>query len=182
MLQLLKNQLKKVWLAYMTRMDRRKRSVLGLGSGYLPPDLWSVDINEAGHLAIGGVDAVSLADTYGTPLYVCDRDRLLHDYREFITCFKRYYPHVEVDYSYKTNPLPGVLKVLHGDGAGAEVISPFELWLALSLGVPPSQITFNGPAKTDGGIETAVREGIRLINIDNVDEVNAIQSYAEQYG
>lgn len=28
--------------------------------------------NELGHLEIGGVDAVSLAETYGTPLYVYD--------------------------------------------------------------------------------------------------------------
>jgi len=26
--------------------------------------------NEQGHLTIGGVDAVELADTYGTPLFV----------------------------------------------------------------------------------------------------------------
>ena len=29
-------------------------------------------INEAGHLEIGGADAVELAKTYGTPLYVMD--------------------------------------------------------------------------------------------------------------
>jgi diaminopimelate decarboxylase len=39
----------------------------------------------------------------------------------------------EVYYSYKSNPVPGVLQLLHGLGIGAEVISEYELWLALKL-------------------------------------------------
>ena len=29
-------------------------------------------VNEAGHLEIGGVDTVALAEQYGTPLYIYD--------------------------------------------------------------------------------------------------------------
>ena len=33
-------------------------------------------INEAGHLTIGGVDTIMLAEKYGTPLYVMDEDNI----------------------------------------------------------------------------------------------------------
>ena len=63
---------------------------------------------------------------------------------------------VDVFYSYKTNPVPAVLHRLHERGIGAEVISPYELWLALRLGVPGDRIIYNGPAKSADSIRTAI--------------------------
>ena len=34
----------------------------------------NLSVNEKGHLTIAGADAVSLAEKYGTPLYVMDED------------------------------------------------------------------------------------------------------------
>ena len=45
-------------------------------------------------------------------------------------------------------PLPGVIRQLHQLGSWAEVISHFELWLAIKLGVPGERIIYNGPGKT----------------------------------
>ncbi len=36
----------------------------------------SLSINEAGHLAIGKADVVSLAEKYGKPLYIMDEDKI----------------------------------------------------------------------------------------------------------
>ena len=44
--------------------------------------------------------------------------------------------------------MPAVLTRLHELGIGAEVISPYELWLAIRLGVPGERIIYNGPAKS----------------------------------
>ena len=46
-----------------------------------------LDVNERGHLTIGGCDAVELAEMYGTPLYVMDETairRALRDYKASI--------------------------------------------------------------------------------------------------
>ena len=64
--------------------------------------------------------------------------------------------------------------MLHGAGALAEVISHFELWLALELGVPPERIVFNGPGKTRDAIELAVHHGIGMINVDGFAEIDEI--------
>ena len=85
-------------------------------------------------------------------------------------------------FSYKTNPLPGAIRALHRFGASAEVISHFELWLALQLGVPPGRIILNGPAKTLPALDLAVRHGVKLINIDGFAEIEQIDRRAGQHG
>src|SRR3954451_10925277 len=95
----------------------------------LPPEAWGAAVSPQGHLTIGGCDVVELAERFGTPLYVVDERKLRGDYQRFIDSFRKHYPNVEVGYSYKTNPLPEVFRVLHDCGALAEVISHFELWL-----------------------------------------------------
>lgn len=146
------------------------------------PAAWDLSVSPAGELCWEGCSLVELAERYGTPLYVVSRARLERDYREFLAAFTALYPKVEIGCSYKTNPLPGVIKVMHEIGASAEVISHFELWLALQLGVPGERIIVNGPAKTDKALDLAVSSGVRLINVDNLDEVETIDRLATKYG
>lgn len=142
---------------------------------------WDMAINEQGHLLIQGCDVTSLVDEYASPLYVVDKQRLKKNYTSFLKGFLNHYPHVEIGYSYKTNPLPGVISALHEFGASAEVISHFELWLALRLGVVPEQIIFNGPGKTPQALELAVSQRVKIINIDGPAEIDVISGLAKKY-
>jgi diaminopimelate decarboxylase len=148
----------------------------------VPLHRWSLSANDDGHLVIGGCDAVELARRYGTPLHIVDEASLVRTFQAFRDAFLHHYPRIEVGYSYKTNPLPGVLAALHRAGASAEVISHFELWLALRLGMPGERIIFNGPAKTQEALALAVSNQVRLINIDNLDEPRVIHGLAETHG
>lgn len=148
----------------------------------LRPELWSLNMNDKGHLMIGGCDAVELADEYGTPLYAINETRLQENYDRFCRAFASRYPKVEVYYSYKTNCIPGVLQVLHERGAKAEVISGYELWLALKLGINPDSIVFNGPNKTDEELATAIRHSVKLINVDSIAEIERVDRIAGQLG
>jgi diaminopimelate decarboxylase len=143
--------------------------------------VWGIDVNAAGNLSLHGHDLVDIARQYGTPLHVVDRERLKRNYDRFYGAFASRYPSVAIGYSYKTNPLPGAIRVLHECGAYAEVISHFELWLALQLGVPPERIIFNGPGKSLASLELAVSRGIFMINIDGPGEVEAIAQLAARY-
>jgi diaminopimelate decarboxylase len=148
----------------------------------LHPSLWGVTSNSKGRMTLHGHDCVTLAEDFGTPLILADKVRLTKTYHAFLKSFSDVLPRVEISYSYKTNPLPGVLQHLHQLGAGAEVVSPNELRLALSLGVGPDKIIYNGPGKTRDGLELAVSKQIKLINIDGFDEIQAIDQLAGQYG
>jgi len=144
----------------------------------LDPDRWDARISARGHLEIAGCDLADVARQYGTPLIVVDRQRLANDYARFSDAFLAEYPNVEIAYSYKTNPVPGVLELLHEFGAMAEVISHFELWLALQLGVSPEKIIVNGPGKCRDLIELAVARGVRMINVDSIAEIDSIAAAA----
>ena len=50
----------------------------------------NLSVNEKGHLAIAGVDAVSLAEKYGTPLYVLDEDFMRKNCREIKKAMEKY--------------------------------------------------------------------------------------------
>ncbi len=152
------------------------------GPEALPYSEWGMTVSPEGELCWDGCSLVALAREHGTPLYVVSRSRLEKNYRGFLGAFASRYPKVEVGYSYKTNPLPGVIKALHEFGASAEVISHFELWLALQLGVAPDNIMLNGPGKSDAALELAVERGIRLINVDNLDEIAKIDRLAAHFG
>lgn len=142
--------------------------------------LWGLKVNEKKHLVIGGCDCVELAKKYGTPLHVVDKNLLQKNYNEFYESFNSHAIDFEIYYSYKTNPVPGILKVLHDSGAGAEVISPYELWLARKLKVGPDSIVYNGPMKSNEGLRIAVKNKIKLININSFNEIENIKNITEE--
>lgn len=172
--------LKQRILRYVAARNDARRAALGQERG-LRPETWGASVSTSGHLTIGGCDVVDLARQFGTPLYVVDERKLRSDYQGFIDGFRQLYPKVEVGYSYKTNPLPEVIRVLHDCGALAEVISHFELWLALQLGVAPANIILNGPAKTPAAIDLAVKNRIKLINVDGMHEIETIAATAAKW-
>jgi len=137
---------------------------------------WGLEGNGADHLVLGGCDLVALAQRHGTPLHVVDEMALRGSYRAFLGAVSAVYPRTRVFYSYKSNCVPGILRVLHEEGCGAEVISPYELWLAGRLQVPPSQIIYNGVNKSVDHLRTAVELGVGLINMDSLVEIRRLQS------
>jgi diaminopimelate decarboxylase len=137
----------------------------------LPASQWGAAINDRGHLEIDGCDVVSIAADFETPLHVVSKQHLLETCRRVTSHLAATLGYADVFYSYKTNCIPGILELLHQQGLGAEVISPYELWLALQLGVPGERIIFNGPHKTKASLEAAVRHQVKLINVDSVADV-----------
>ena len=51
----------------------------------------NLNVNEKGHLTIGGCDTVELAKQYGTPLYVLDENKIRKTCRSYVDSFKKYY-------------------------------------------------------------------------------------------
>jgi diaminopimelate decarboxylase len=144
--------------------------------------LWDLRLNDKGHMSIGGLDAIDLLDQFGSPLLVVHHDTLIHHAADMIRALSIAPDGSKVFYSYKTNCIPGVLMELHALGIGAEVISPYELWLAHRLGVPGGSIIYNGVAKTDESLELAIRMGVAAINIDDLSEIERIAQVAERRG
>lgn len=146
----------------------------------LSPQLWDLSYAQDA-LTLHGVDLNDLLARYGSPVHLLNIQKLKQNARAMM------YGHqsnqlLNVYYSYKTHPVPRILQLLHSYGVGAEVISPYELWLALRLGVDPQKIIYNGPAKSDESIETAISQGIRLLNVNHREEIERFAQIARQVG
>ncbi len=135
-----------------------------------------------GHLAFGGLSIASLREEWGSPLHVVFAERLRHNISEFDAANEAGRTRAEVFYSYKSNPVPGILRFMHDLGIGAEVISEYELWLALRLGVPPNKIIFNGPAKSPASLRTAMEREILLLNVNHREEIAVVSAAARGLG
>jgi diaminopimelate decarboxylase len=146
----------------------------------LPPSRWGLAVGPNGTLWSGAIDLERLARHEGTPLHVVLADLVDRNAIAAVEAAPAGEPRCEVFFSYKTNPVPGVLRRLHGHGIGAEVISPYELWLAFRLGVPPERIVYNGPAKSVESIRQAVRSGVRLVNANSASDAATIARVAAE--
>ncbi|NBS89878.1 diaminopimelate decarboxylase, partial [bacterium] len=129
--------------------------------------------------AIDGVAVSDLIKQHGSPLYVFSESNLRESYRELHKAFSSRYADVQLAWSYKTNYLKAICAVFHQEGAIAEVVSDFEYEKARAMGIPGSDIIFNGPYKQPEALERAVNEGAK-IQIDNMDELLNLIHIAEQ--
>jgi len=155
------------------------RTLRGPG-GALRPEHWGLTVTPQGHLAYEGTSLASLRTEWGSPLHVVLADRLRQNVSEFLAINEADRTRGEIFYSYKSNPVPGVLQLIHELGVGAEVISEYELWLAFKLGVPPDRIVFNGPAKSVAAIRDAVARDILLLNVNHREEIAVVESVARE--
>ena len=133
--------------------------------------------NDMGHLVVGKLDAVDLAKTFGTPLYVMDEQRIREKYRNFHRAFSSLWRNLLVCYALKANSNLAIVKILQNEGSGADVSSENELRIALGAGISGKRIVFNGNYKTRRELELAIANDV-LINVDNFQELEAVDRIA----
>lgn len=137
--------------------------------------------NKKGHLQIEGKRISSLIKDFGTPLFIVCEKHLRKKYREFKHLFTSYYPKTIVSYSYKTNYLPFICKILKEERCWAEVTSSMELNIAKKIGQDFKKIIFNGPAKTDQELLEAIQSNIAILNVDSLNELKKIIFLSKKY-
>src|SRR3984893_8464303 len=117
-----------------------------------------------GVLFIEGCDSTRLAERFGTPIYVMSEDQVRRNFRTFLAEFRRGWPDgpVVVMPSIKANYGLALRRILTDEGAGCDTFGPAELHAALSTGVPPDLISFNGSSKTEELLVRAVSPGVRI--------------------
>ena len=129
--------------------------------------------------AIEGQSIQSLVEKHGSPLFVFSERVMRQKYREAHSAVSAHYPNVQFGWSYKTNYLNEICKVFHSEGSIAEVVSEFEYQKARALGVPGSQIIYNGPLKSVESLERAVSENA-IINVDHFQELEDLEQIGKK--
>ena len=83
-----------------------------------------LDLNSQGHLTIGGVDTLELAETYGTPVYVMDEDQIRRNCRKFKDSIDRYYEGRGLCcYASKAFSCKEIYRIVESEGLGADIVS-----------------------------------------------------------
>ncbi len=122
----------------------------------------------------------TLAQAYGTPLYVYSQRTLEHH----LTQLQRAFAEVEplICYSLKTNGNLSICRLMARLGAGFDVTSGGELFRALQAGGTGERIVFAGAGKTDDEIRYGLDSGVKLFNVESEAELHAIADVARRAG
>ncbi len=145
----------------------------------LIPQDWGLQTEAGGALLVEGFRACELAREFGTPLHVLNEARLEETAGRFRQSLEAAYPgRISVHYAFKCNSVPAVVASVRRAGLKAEVMSEFELELALRMGYPGEEIIVNGPGKTDRFLLQCLRANVSLIIVDSLSELQALGKIA----
>ena len=118
----------------------------------------------------------TLAEKYGTPLYIYSHKTLVRHFRAYDEAY-RDFPHI-VCYAMKANSNGAVLRLLAKSGCGADIVSGGELFRALKAGIPADKIVYAGVGKTEEEIRSALKAKILMFNVESEDELREIDRVA----
>jgi diaminopimelate decarboxylase len=119
----------------------------------------------------------SLAEEWGTPLYIYSHRTLRHHFRTFNNAFEGY-PHV-VCFSVKANSNLALLRLFINEGGGADVVSGGELFRVLRAGISADKVVYSGIGKTEAEIDFALKAGILMFNVESTQELMVINERAK---
>lgn len=129
-------------------------------------------------LACDGVSVASLAEQFGTPLYVYSADAVLGRAALFQTSFAGQ-DHT-VCYAVKANSSLAILRLLAKRGCGFDIVSGGELARVMAAAGPEAgrRVVFSGVGKTAAEMDAALRADILLFNVESEPELDLLASRA----
>ncbi|MBQ8210326.1 MAG: diaminopimelate decarboxylase [Clostridia bacterium] len=143
----------------------------------------SLNVNELGHLTIGGADTVEIAEKYGTPVIVYSEDGIRRNCRAFVNSIDKYYNgNGRVLYAGKAFSCLEMCRIMNEEKMGLDVVSGGELYTAVKAGFPTDRIYFHGNNKTYNELKMALEYGVGRIIVDNPDELATLSALAKEMG
>ncbi|MBA7560229.1 Diaminopimelate decarboxylase [subsurface metagenome] len=140
----------------------------------------TAEVNNKGHLLIGGCDTVELAAEFGTPLYVFDELGIRRRCAEFKQEFSQRYTDSAVFYSAKAFINKALAQLFNEEGLGLDVVSAGEMSIARSAGFPMERVYFPGNNKSAEELKLALEWGVGRIVVDNFHELELLGKLARE--
>ncbi|EGT3601823.1 diaminopimelate decarboxylase [Clostridium perfringens] len=137
---------------------------------------------EGNELYVGGLKASALSKEYGTPLYVIDEELVRSNCRRYYNAMKCEERGNRVTYAGKAFINMSMCNLVNEENLYLDVVSGGELYTAYKAGFPLERIYFHGNNKSDYEIDLGVRLGIGRFIVDNIHELEVLNSIAQEYG
>jgi diaminopimelate decarboxylase len=159
-------------------MNDRLRTTLPHGAGMLPGQPFVAYQN--GELHVENVALGSLAQSFGTPLFVYSKASML----SALAAYQRGFAgrDAQICYAMKANSSLGVLRVFAEAGCGFDIVSGGELERVLAAGGDMRKVIFSGVGKTRAEMRQALQAGIGCFNVESEAELDVLAEEAGQMG
>lgn len=140
----------------------------------------NLSVNE-GVLYFAGMDVVSLAKKYGTPLYILDENKIRENCNIYKKAFEDNFSDDSMPlYASKANCFKYLYKIMKDENMGIDVVSSGEIYTALKAGFDIKNAYFHSNNKTDEDISYAIKNGIGFFVVDNKEELDVIDREAKK--
>lgn len=113
----------------------------------------------------------TMSDKHGDSFYILDTANFEESYDNLLNSFQKYYKKTSIAYSYKTNYIPRLCKIVDNKGGFAEVVSDMEFEAAKKIEVQKNRIFYNGPYKNPIAISELLLSG-GIVNADSFTDLN----------
>jgi len=128
-----------------------------------------------------GVSLTTLAEKYGTPLYVYSARQITQRFQLFHQAFAAR-PHT-ICYAVKANSSLAILRLLAEQGAGFDIVSGGELERVRKAHKPAlKKVVFSGVGKQVWEIDAALHANILLFNVESEAELHLLAARAQALG
>ncbi|HLN05439.1 MAG TPA: diaminopimelate decarboxylase [Acidimicrobiales bacterium] len=130
-------------------------------------------ITADGHLSVGGVDLLDLAEELGTPLFVYDEEHVRNRCREALEGFGP-----GVAYATKAFLCKAMVALALEEGMALDVSTGGELAVALAGGATGGRLVCHGNNKSSEELAAALAAGVGRIVVDSFDEISRLHALA----
>ena len=143
----------------------------------------NISINESGRLTFAGYDVLELANKYSTPLYLMNEEKIRQRVRIYKKAMAECMPKGSApEFASKAFSVKQIYRIMAEEDIEIDVVSPGEIYTALSVGFPMEKCFFHGNNKTDEDIEFAIKNGVGYFVADCEEEIFLINEIAKEYG
>ena len=130
-------------------------------------------------LTVDGLTLTSLAQEYGTPLYIYDRATMDTSLEAYRRALQAYYPgEAQITYAGKAFFCKAIAEWIHQEGMWADCTGEGETQIAVTGGIPRDAIVMHGVNKSDADIHAAQQHAGTIV-VDNLTELRSIAALYE---
>jgi|TARA_B110000495_G_scaffold5183_1_gene3866 diaminopimelate decarboxylase len=118
----------------------------------------------------------TLADQYGTPLYIYSKERLVHNINLLKKALNDYFDSFHICYTIKANSNPHLIKILKTEipSLGADCASPGEIFAAEKGGINGNECIYTGNYESPNDLKYALEKNAH-INLDDITSFHRLK-------
>lgn len=127
-------------------------------------------------MSLSSAQLITIAETYGSPVYIYDAATIEQQYRKLTSAFENC--NAKFFYACKALSNINILQLIHSLGSNLDCVSINEVQLGLKAGFTPQQIIFTPNCVDFSEIEAVKELGVHI----NIDNMSILEQFGNKFG